>query len=179
MLLNAERSALLVVDVQERLLPHIHQWQTVLENVGWLIQVARTIGVPAILTEQYPRGLGHTHPEVAKWFDGGAQEKMHFSCVAGKCLEGVTGGEREQVVVCGIESHVCVLQTVLELRGQGREVFVVAEAVGSRNPADKALAVERMQRHGAEIVSREMVAFEWLHEAGTPIFKEVSNRFLR
>jgi nicotinamidase-related amidase len=78
-----------------------------------------------------------------------------------------------------MESHVCVLQTVVELRGQGKQVFVVADSVGSRDPADKQLALERMRGHGIEIVSREMVAFEWLRQAGTPIFREINQEFLR
>ena len=82
-------------------------------------------------------------------------------------------------VVAGTESHVCVLQTVLDLRAQGKEVFVVADAVGSRKPSDKELALARMRSHGVQIVSREMVAFEWLRQAGTDTFREISREFLR
>lgn len=180
MLMSAERSALLVVDVQERLLPHIYEWQCVLENVLWLVGVAGRIGVPVMATEQYPRGLGHTAPGLAALLPTDAMaEKIHFSCVADACLNDLSGNGRPQIVVCGTESHVCVLQTVLELREQGKDVFLVADAVGSRKPADKALAIERMRQHGVEIVSREMVAFEWLRKAGTPLFREVSKEFLR
>lgn len=180
MLMNAEQSVLLVVDVQERLLPHINEWQRVRENVAWLVQVAKKIGVPVMATEQYPKGLGHTDPDLAALLPAGAMaEKIHFSCVADGCLTGLLGHDRRQVVVCGTESHVCVLQTVLELRWLGKDVFVAADAVGSRNPADKALALERMRQHGVEVVSREMVAFEWLGKAGTPLFREVSKEFLR
>ncbi|MDP2821406.1 MAG: hydrolase [Sulfuritalea sp.] len=178
--MNADDAALLVIDVQERLLSHIHDWQNLLDNVTWLVGLAQKIGVPVMATEQYPKGLGHTVPELAGMLPvGGIAEKLHFSCAAAGCLPGLPGGERRQVVVCGIESHVCVLQTVLDLRGQGREVFVVADAVASRNPADRTLALERMREHGAEVVSREMVAFEWLRQAGTPLFREVSAAFLR
>lgn len=180
MLMNARDSALLVVDVQERLLSHIHDWQRVLENVAWLVRVAQKIGVPVMATEQYPKGIGHTHADIAGLLPAGSVgEKMHFSCVAGRCLTPLPGHERRQMVVCGIESHVCVLQTVLDLRQHGKEVYVVDDSVGSRNPADKALALERMRAHGVAIVSREMVAFEWLHEAGTPLFKEISQQFLK
>lgn len=106
-------------------------------------------------------------------------EKLHFSCVAAKCLDGLPGSERPQVVVAGTESHVCVLQTVLDLRAQGKEVFVVADAVGSRKPTDKELALARMRGHGVQIVSREMVAFEWLKRAGTDEFRAVSQEFLK
>lgn len=180
MLMNARESTLLVVDVQERLLPHIHDWQRLLENVAWLVQVAQKLDVPVMATEQYAKGLGHTHRHVAELLaPGGIAEKLHFSCVAAQCLVDLNGSDKRQVVVCGIEAHVCVLQTVMELRLQGKEIFVVADAVGSRDLDNKNLALERMRGHGIEVVSREMVAFEWLHKAGTPLFKEISSRFLR
>lgn len=180
MLMNANDSALLVIDVQERLLPHIHDWQRVLENAIWLVKVAQKIGVPVMATEQYPKGIGATHPDLAQLLPAGSiAEKLHFSCVAADCLPGLPGVEWPQVVVCGIESHVCVLQTVLQLREQGKQVFVVDDAVGSRHPENKALALARMRAHGIDIVAREMVAFEWLQRAGTPVFKEVSQQFLR
>ena len=180
MLIDADHSGLLVIDVQERLLPHIADWQRLLENINWLVDVAAKIGVPIAATEQYPKGLGHTEGDLAARLPAGCVgEKAQFSCVAAGCLPALPGGKRRPVVVCGIDCHVCVQQTVLELRQQGKEVFVVADAVGSRDPANKALALERMRQHGAEIVSREMVAFEWLRQAGTPLFKEISTRFLR
>ncbi|HEX8989077.1 MAG TPA: hydrolase [Rhodocyclaceae bacterium] len=180
MLMNARESALLVIDVQERLLPHIHDWQRVLENTVWLVKVAQKIGVPVMASEQYPKGIGATHPELAALLPKEAVvEKLHFSCVAADCLAPLPASERKQIVVCGTESHVCVQQTVLELKRSGKEVFVVEEAVGSRRPSDKALALERMRAHGIDVVSREMVAFEWLHQAGTPLFKEISKDFLR
>ncbi|OHC61811.1 MAG: hydrolase [Rhodocyclales bacterium GWA2_65_20] len=180
MLMNARDSALLVIDVQERLLSHVHDWQRVLENVQWLVKVAQKLDVPVMASEQYPKGIGKTHADVAALLPPDAVvEKLHFSCVAAHCLTPLAAASRRQMVVCGIESHVCVLQTVLDLRQHGKEVFVVADAVGSRAPADKALALERMRASGAVIVSREMVAFEWLHQAGTQLFKEVSQQFLK
>ncbi|MDP2195433.1 MAG: isochorismatase family protein [Rhodocyclaceae bacterium] len=179
-LMRADQSALLVIDLQERLLSHVHDWQQVLEHTDWLVRVAQKLGVPVAATEQYPQGLGRTHSQVAERLPAGATgEKLHFSCVAGNCLPGLPGMDRPQVVVCGIEAHVCVLQTVLELAAQGKQVFVVAEAVGSRDPAHKALALERMRAHGATIVCREMVAFEWLDQAGTEQFRDISKNFLR
>jgi nicotinamidase-related amidase len=180
MLMTAEQSTLLVVDVQDRLLPHIHGWQLLLDNVIWLVRVAGRVGVPVMATEQYPKGLGHTNPDLAKLFSPGVvAEKLYFSCVGAQCLPQLPGSDRQQIVVCGIESHVCVLQTVLDLRAQGKDVFVVADAVGSRDPENKALALERMRGHGVEIVTREMAAFEWLRQAGTPLFRDVSKEFLR
>jgi len=179
-LIQASRSALLVIDMQERLLPHIHDWQRVLDQADWLVQVAQRLGVPVAATEQYPQGIGHTQPRLAARLpNGSVGVKLHFSCVDGNCLPGLPGMERPQLVVCGIEAHVCVLQTVLQLAAGGRQVFVVEEAVGSRDPAHKALALERMRQHGIAIVCREMVAFEWLGHAGTPQFREISQQFLK
>ncbi|MDP1653250.1 MAG: isochorismatase family protein [Rhodocyclaceae bacterium] len=179
-LLRADQSALLVIDVQERLVPHIHDWQRVLGHIDWLVQVAQRLAIPVAATEQYPQGIGHTHPLVAERLPAGAiGEKLHFSCVAGNCLPGLPGMERSQIVVCGMEAHVCVLQTVLQLAEAGKQVFVVAEAVGSRNPEHKALALERMRTHGITIVCREMVAFEWLGQAGTEQFRDISKNFLK
>ena len=180
MLMDKDHSVLLVVDVQQRLLPAIHDWQRLLDNVRWLVLVAQKMGVPVVASEQYPQGLGTTHPEVRHLLNAqDIVEKLHFSCVAAQCLAALPAAQRPQVVVCGIEAHVCVLQTVLELREQGKQVFVVADAVAARDPANKALALERMRRHEIEVVSREMVAFEWLQQAGTPLFKEISTQFLR
>jgi nicotinamidase-related amidase len=179
-LMRADSSALLVIDVQERLLPHIHDWQRVLGHIDWLVQVAQRLGVPVAATEQYPKGIGHTHPLVAERLPAGSVgEKLHFSCVDGNCLPGLPGMARPQIVVCGIESHVCVLQTVLQLAASGKQVFVVEEAVGSRDPAHKALALERMRAAGIAIVCREMVAFEWLGQAGTEQFRDISKNFLK
>ena len=180
MLIERDRSALLVVDIQERLLPHIHEGQAVLDNAVWLVKVAQRLGVPVMLSEQYPKGIGHTVAVLRELtLPEHVAEKQHFSCVAAQCLDGLQGSERPQVVVAGTESHVCVLQTVLDLHAQGIEVYVVADAVGSRRPSDKELALARMRGHGVRIVSREMVAFEWLKQAGTEEFRQVSREFLK
>lgn len=180
MLMDRERSALLVVDVQARLLPAIDEGQAVLEGCVWLARVASRMGVPVLASEQYPKGLGPTVPELAAVLPQDAvADKLHFSCVAGQCLPRLPGGDRPQVVLCGIEAHVCVLQTALELRAQGREVYLVEAATGSRRPVDKALAIERMRQEDVRIVSPEMVAFEWLRVAGTELFKAVSKEFIR
>jgi nicotinamidase-related amidase len=179
-LIRADQSALLVIDVQERLLSHVHGWQRMLGHIDWLVQVAQRLDVPVAATEQYPKGIGHTHAQVAERLPAGATaEKLHFSCVAGNCLPGLPGMERPQVVVCGIEAHVCVLQTVLELATAGKQVFVVAEAIGSRDPEHKVLALERMRANGVTLVCREMVAFEWLGQSGTAQFRDISQNFLK
>lgn len=179
-LIDARQSALLVVDVQGRLVPAISGWQALLDQVVWLIRVARRIGVPVLACEQYPQGLGPTHPVVAAELPPDCiAGKLHFSAVAGGCHGFAVAGDHPQLVVCGMETHVCVLQTVLELLATGRRVYVVEEAVGSRRDSDKALALARMREAGASIVSREMVAFEWLRKADSDLFREVSRNFLR
>ena len=180
MLIDAKQSALLVVDVQGRLVPAISGWQALLDQVIWLIRVARRMEIPVLACEQYPQGLGPTHPLVAAELpEGCIAGKLHFSAVAGGCHGFASAGSFPQLVVCGMESHVCVMQTVLELLASGRQVFVVEEAVGSRRDSDKALALARMRQSGASIVSREMVAFEWLRKADSELFREISRNFLR
>ena len=180
MKLDAHRSVLLIIDLQERLLPAIDQGVSVIEHAAWLIGVARQLQVPVLLTEQYPQGLGTTAPAIAQLIQPEERiEKIHFSAVAEGNLLNHPSAQRKQWVVCGTESHVCVLQTVLDLLVAGRDVAVVEEAVGSRQARDKALALERMRQRGADIVSREMVAFEWLDQAGTPAFRSILKDFIR
>lgn len=180
MLIRTDQSMLLLIDLQERLLPAIDGGGAVLEQAIWLTRVARRLGVPIGATVQYPQGLGPFPPALSDLLaPGESVDKIHFSAVRDECFASLPGATRPQVVVAGTEAHVCVLQTVLDLVAAGREVFVVAEAVGSRRAADKALAIERMRAAGAAIVCREMVAFEWLGRAGTPLFREVSREFLR
>jgi len=184
MLMNRDDCALLVVDMQERLLPVIHDGQRTLDNVMWLVQLAQKLGVPVLPVELYPPGLGATHADLrALLTSQDIIEKVHFSCVADGMFAadqpGLRGTQRGQVVLCGIESHVCVLQTAIELRELGRAVFVVADAVSSRDPASKELALERMRHHQVDVVSREMVAYEWLRQGGTALFREINRHFLR
>lgn len=179
MLMSANHSVLLLIDLQERLFPAIAERETVLANCLWLAELAQRLQVPTLLTEQYPKGLGHTLPALrTQASQAVVVEKMHFSAVhEGELLK--AAADRRQFVVGGTESHVCVMQTVLDLIAPEREVFVVAEAVGSRRPADKALALERMRQAGTVIVSREMVAFEWLQRAGTEHFRAISREMIK
>ncbi|MCF8151582.1 MAG: isochorismatase family protein [Burkholderiaceae bacterium] len=180
MLIDASNSALLVVDIQGKLVPAVSGWQALLDHVIWLIRVARRLEIPVLACEQYPQGLGPTHPAVAAELPAGCvASKLHFSAVAGACHGLDQPGGHAQYVVCGMETHVCVLQTVMELLATGKQVFVVEEGVGSRRDSDKALALARMRDAGAGIVSREMVAFEWLRRADSEVFREVSKNFLR
>lgn len=180
MLMDAERSVLFVVDMQERLLPAIDAGAQVLGHCVWLVRLAQRLRVPVVVSEQYPRGLGRSVPALREVLpDAAFVEKVFFSCVAGGALQPLPVFGREQWIVAGTEAHVCVQQTVLDLRAAGKAVFVVAEAVGSRRQHDRELALTRMAAGGAQIVSREMVAFEWLKRAGTDLFREVSRDFIR
>lgn len=181
MLMEKARSCLLVVDIQERLLPAIHQAERVIETTGWLMDIARQLQVPIVLSEQYPRGLGPTTAALRQRVPPeSVVEKLHFSCAAApECRQHLSDLEVSQVVIAGMEAHVCVLQSAIGLGAQGYEVFVVADAISSRRAADAELGIERMRSAGVHIVNREMVAFEWLHQAGTDIFRDISKRFLR
>ncbi len=180
MRIKPSESLLLVVDLQGRLLPAIHGGDTVLANAIWMVDVAQAIGIPVLATEQYPQGLGQTAPALrARLSEDVIVEKIHFSAVTEGALFRTPETGRRQWIVVGTESHVCVQQTVLDLLAAGREVFVVEDAVGSRRARDRELALQRMQQNGAEIVTREMVAFEWLEQANTPVFREVLKRYLK
>jgi nicotinamidase-related amidase len=180
MLIDANKSVLLVVDMQERLLPAVHDHQRVLENCVWLVRAAQKLDVPVAASEQYPQGLGHTAEALRALLPETAiAAKMHFSCADAGCLSTLPGADRTQAILVGVEAHVCVLQTAIGLREQGRDVYVVADCVGSRAPGDRDLALARMHEAGVSIVSREMVLFEWLKQAGTPLFREISRDFLR
>lgn len=178
--IKASESVLVIVDLQGRLLPAIDGGDAVLSHATWLVDVAQTIGVPVLATEHCPQRIGLTDQELrSKIPPDCIVEKTHFSAVTKVGLLQAAAGDRQQWIVAGTEAHVCVLQTVLDLLATGRSVFVVDEAVGSRRPRDKELALRRMQQNGAEIVSREMVGFEWLESADAPMFREVLRRFIR
>ncbi|MCU0952080.1 MAG: hydrolase [Burkholderiaceae bacterium] len=180
MLIRADHSLLLVIDLQARLAPAIDGIDAVLAHSAWLLSVAARLSVPALATEQYPAGLGPTVPQIAALLaPDSTLSKLHFSALPDSGLRERAAFARPQVVLIGTETHVCVLQTALDLRALGKEVFVVAEAVGSRRAADRALALDRMRAAGCHVVSREMVAFEWLQRAGTELFRTVSREFLR
>ena len=170
-LLAAKNAMLVVIDFQAKLMPAIHDGETVLLNAGRLAEAARLLDVPAVLTEQYPRGLGATVPALADIAP--AITKMSFDACAEPAFLEAVAGDRE-LVVCGCEAHVCVGQTVLTLLEHRRRVVVVADAIGSRVPQSRAIALKRMASHGAEIVTTEMVLFEWLGSAEHPQFRTVS-----
>ncbi|WP_199090000.1 hydrolase [Bosea sp. ASV33] len=170
-LLSVKNAMLVVIDFQAKVMPAIHDGKTVLQNAGRLAEAARLLDVPAVLTEQYPRGLGPTVPALMEV--GPPVTKMSFDACAEPAFLEAVAGDRE-LVVCGCEAHVCVGQTVLTLLEHRRRVVVVADAIGSRAPTSREIALSRMASHGAEIVTTEMVLFEWLRSADHRQFRMVS-----
>lgn len=180
MRIKVSDSLLLIVDLQSRLLPAIDEGVSVLSHASWLVDLAQTIGVPVLATEHCPQRIGLTDSALRARLPAECiVDKSHFSAVTEGALLRAASADRTQWIVAGTEAHVCVQQTVLDLLAIGRSVFVVDEAVGSRRARDKELALMRMQQNGAEIVSREMVAFEWLESAENPVFRDVHRRFIR
>jgi len=172
--LKVEDTALLVVDIQEKLLPKIMQAGEVLRNASFLVNAAKVLGVPVIATEQYPKGLGPT-VEPIRGLLTTVWEKKTFSAVAeGGALDFLKSDARIKVVVVGIEAHICVMQTVLDLLNQGFHVFVCVDAVSSRYAIDVKIALKRMQQAGAILVTAETCVYEWLETAANPAFKEIS-----
>ncbi len=175
MLLERGKSQLLMVDVQERLLPAMSDPALVLKNGARLLEAARTLSVPVVVSEQYPAGLGRTVPELASLAPANAvHEKMEFSCFANSALHGALSGAGKQTVIFGIEAHVCVLQTALEMAAAAHDVTIVVDAIGSRVADSKEVALRRLQDAGVRMATTEMVLFEWLRRAGTPEFKTIS-----
>jgi len=170
-LLDRERSALVIVDVQEAFRGVVGDFDRVAANVAVLARGAREIGVPVLVTEQYPRGLGETVAEVADALGEAPRiEKTVFSAAR---AAGFDLGGREQALVCGIEAHVCVSQTVHDLLERGVQVHVAADAVASRAPDNREVGLRKMAKSGAILSSTETALFEWLERAGTPEFKAV------
>lgn len=177
MILKRERTVLFVIDMQEKLLPHVYNHQAVLDNVKRLVALARTLNLPLLISEQYPKGLGKTVEDLVKELGNLYQpiEKMTFSCM-GETLfrERIFNYRREgvdQVIVTGIEAHVCVYQTVVNLLEEGFDVHVVTDAVGSRVEANHSWSLELMGSAGSWTKPTETVIFEMLERAGTPEFK--------
>ena len=173
-LMSADDTALLVIDVQEKLLGAISGHERVAFNVRRLIDGAATVGLPVVATEQYPQGLGPTVPELAQRL-GKIPSKLTFSC--GGCPDifaDLQGRGIHKLLLCGIEAHVCVQQTVLDLLAGGWRVYVAVDAVGSRFEIDYRTALGRIDSAGATLTTTEAALFEWCQEAGTPQFKQIS-----
>jgi nicotinamidase-related amidase len=169
--LDRGRAALVVVDVQEAFRPAVLDFDSVAAGVAALVRGAHILGLPVVATEQYPKGLGATVPEVAEHLDGIEPiAKVSFSAAA---ADGFDLDGRDQALVCGIESHVCVSQTAHDLLDRGVEVHVARDAVTSRTEANRELGLHKMEASGAVVTSVETALFELLGAAGTDEFKQV------
>jgi nicotinamidase-related amidase len=180
MKINKDKAALLVVDMQPKVLELIPDHATTLKNCQWLVDLCRDLAVPVQFSAHYPRGIGPVSPVLLERIEAPVvTEKSFFSCVEGACLEGSAVLEREQTIVCGIEAHACVMLTALDLAAAGKQVFVVVDAIAARSEVDKSTALQRMVAAGIVPVTREMAFFELLRQAGTPEFKAYSKKYLQ
>ncbi len=177
--LEANETMLVVVDMQERLLPAIHEQERVISNVRLLLRAAKALDLPVVMTTQYLKGLGPTHAEVAELAPPGTPlDKLTFSCFGSpECKAAVGAAQRNTLLLCGVEAHICVLQTGLDALALGYQVHVVTDATGSRAAGNAALGHRRLERAGAVLSSAEMTIYELLGASGTPAFKAMLPHF--
>jgi nicotinamidase-related amidase len=171
-LCDASRSTLIVIDLQERLMPTIHEGAAVISRARILAQAARILGIPVIGTAQSPSRLGPNVAEISELFDRTIDKDDFDACAQAGFLETLPPS-RDDLIVVGCEAHVCVLQTVLGLLDRKHKVRLVADALGSRRPSDKATALDRARGSGAQVMSSEMVIFEWLRDSNHPKFRQL------
>lgn len=174
-LISRQASCLLIVDLQERLAPSVDRADELVRRIGLLLRAARRLEVPVLATEHYARGLGATVPEVrSELAEDEILEKIQFNAVAEPAaFERIRALDRPQVIVTGAEAHVCVLQTTLGLLGQGFRPLLVADAISSRDPANRDAALMRARDAGVPLVTGEMVVFEWLERGATEAFRDL------
>ena len=172
MLIEHAKSQFLLIDMQARLVPVMAESAGIMRQIDILLAAARHLSIPVLVSEQYPAGLGPTVPEIARHIHpGDILAKTEFSCFANAALRQRLEAAPDHLILAGIESHVCVLQSALDLVAVGRNVFVVADAVSSRRSDSKAVALQRLAAAGVTLVTTEMVLFEWLRRADRPEFK--------
>lgn len=176
MLMRADAGVLVIVDIQSRLAAAVEDAAAVIGRTRILLDAARELNVPVLVSEQYPQGLGGTDPRLgALPVTATVVPKLTFSCCRDAGFQGqLERLRRAQIVLCGMETHVCVLQTALDLRERGYDVFAVEDAVGSRRQSSKQLGLARMRDRGIDVVDSEMVVFEWAERAGTDQFRALS-----
>ena len=182
MLISKSDSCLLIIDVQERLVPAANNPRRIIDGCSRLLKGAGILNIPVIITEQYPKGLG---PSIFDIKDAAPESAVYFQKTSLSAvredgfMEKLSALEKKQIIIAGIEEHICVLQTAVELKEKGFDVFIVTDASGSRSAENEAVAVIRFQQERINLVSIEMVLFEWLRKAGTPEFKDIQNRLIR
>jgi len=181
MLMEKDNSILTLVDVQARLLPGVHENERLVQNCEWLVRLAQLMEVPVIGSEQYPDGLGHTEEGLRELVRrDNLYGKTFFSCIDDpEFQKAFSSQDRRQVVLCGMESQACVMQSALRMLEKGLDVFVVADAISARNPSDTETSLRRLERAGANLVTKEMVGFEWLRRSDAAQFKSFSKDFLQ
>jgi len=170
-------SVLIVIDVQGKLADAVQRSELLQENVRKLIEAAHILDIPILVTEQYPKGLGHTVPLLSKALaDAPVIEKTSFSCCGALQFEhAMMELHKTDVILCGIEAHVCVYQTARDLLARGYNVHLVSDAVSSRTEENRHVGIHAMERRGAVLTSTEMLLFELLEESGTEMFKKISS----
>ena len=175
-ILNTENALLLIIDIQERLIAAQYSKDMITKNAAILAEAATILGVPVVASEQYPKGLGNTIPEIKEKLDESAKffEKTAFSCVKQEgFLDLIKSCNRKQIIICGMESHICVHQTVTDLLNEGFEVHVVSDAISSRREFECKIGMDRMVADGSVLTCVETVVFEFLKSAKHPDFKAV------
>ena len=167
-------TGLLVIDVQEKLVPMIFDADALVRNIAFLLDAARLLNLPIQCTEQYPRGLGATVPQLADKLPLRPDKVAFSSCAVPSIVQTFHREARPKLVLCGIEAHVCVLHTALDLLALDFRVYIVADAVGSRSRLDYEIALRRLEQAGAILTTSEMCVFEWIGGASHPQFKAIS-----
>lgn len=181
-ILTPENSVVLLIDVQERLMPTIDRSQAVIENCTFLLDAAQLLGVPVLATEQYPRGLGATVPELQERLNQHQCEpfpKTIFSAWIPEIQEAFKNldksSERKNWILCGAETHICVWQTALDLLNQNFSVRLASDALGSHNAENRLIALDELRHQGCTVTPTETIVFQWLGDAKNPNFKQVSS----
>lgn len=181
MLIKRNDSVLVLVDAQEKLIPAVLNHEQMISRCDWLLKLATNLNIPILVSEQYTKGLGPTVAPLNNYINqSNCIEKVHFSCMQEpKYINELNKHRRKQLILIGIEAHVCVLQTALETKEAGYDVFVVVDAVSSRSEMDLKYGLKRLKQDGVHLVTSEMVLFEWIRQAGTDEFRRVSKEFLK
>jgi len=181
MLMDKDKSCLLLIDVQEKLSPAVFNDKQLIERCAWLLRLATEMDVPILACEQYPQGLGSTVESLRGLLEHIAMfKKVTFSAAKdSKFKQALEQTNRRQIIMMGIETHICVLQTALDLQKSGYQVFVVVDAISARHLSDHHAGLDRMKHQGVQLVSSEMVFYEWVKQAGTSVFKALNQAFMK
>lgn len=176
MRIKAEETAVLVVDYQERLVPVIHDNQAIIEKAVMLLKGTKALGLPFIMPRQYPKGLGDIVPEIREAVgEYTPMDKLSFSaCGETEIMDYIRSLNKKNVIVCGIEAHVCVLQSVIDLVAEGFQPILICDCLGSRSPYDKEIGIQRAVQEGALTSTAEAILFELTNKAGSDVFKTIS-----